>query len=708
MQGDGATSRVLHLVFTDLEESTALKAARGDLPAGEILERARRELARIAGECAGRIVDFAGDGCFLTFETSSAAVLFALRLQDLHSTEPELPRVRVGIHVGEVTERAERGPGPRVEGLAVDLASRVSGLAQPGQVLVSSSVAASARPRLARDVGHRVVRWQSHGRYALKGASEPLEVVEVGLEGIAPFAAPQARKKPAAPRRRLLRAGAASLALLVAAVVGYFALRARSTAELAPIRSIAVLPVENLSGDPQQEYLADGMTESLIGELAKIGALRVISRTSVMQYKGARRALPEIARELGVDGILEGTVQRAGAQVRVTAQLIDARSDHHLWAQSYDRELRDVLQIQSEVARAVAGRIAIALTPGERARLAAPAPVDPRAQEAYLRGLHRVGQNTPDSVRRAIADFEEAVRIAPAYARAHAGVARAETWLFVLTQQMDREGMERARAAAMRAIELDEGLGEAHGALASVLLQLWNWEESEREHRRALELNPNDAGSLTSYAVLLAALGRREEAIARGDESVAVAPLDLAIRTNRAVMLLLCGQPERGLSELDRVLEIDPGWDRALLFRFLANAWMDRYEEAVQAGSRIAERRPERAPRFDGLERAWRDGGPVGFWRHQQRQWTQERNPLALATAYVKVGEVDAAFEVLEEAYAARYGLLAMLTSVPSLEPLHADPRFADLARRMNLPLPPDARTRGSSEVEGLRGAGGR
>ena len=698
MSEEGATPRVLHLVFTDVAESAALKEAHGDQAAGRILERERTELVRLAAECSGRIVDFAGDGCFLTFETASAAVLFALRLQELHASQADLPRVRVGIHVGEVSERAQPtgDRAARVEGLAVDLASRIQGLASPGQVLVSSAVAASARQRLEREVEGRAVRWLSHGRFALKGASEPVEVLEVGLEGIAVFTAPHAgdKAKPVArPRRaRVLTVGIAGLVVLAA--LAYTALRTRTSPELAPIRAIAVLPLENLSGDPEQEYFADGMTDAMIGELAKIGALKVISRTSVMQYKGAHRPLREIARELGVDAVIEGTVLRAGEQVRITAQLIDARDDHHLWAQSYERELAAVLQIQSEVARAVASQIEIALAPHEATRLAAPKPVDARAQDAYLKGLHRLGLLNPVAATEAIANFEEAIRIAPDYAPAYAALSQANPWLgFRATNLMDRAALEGARTSALSAIELDSDLAAAHVSLAEVLWNLdWNWPETEREYLRALELNPSAAGASTAYPIFLAHIGRRNEAVVRADQAVELAPLDLGVRVRRAALYVMVGLPERALSDTAWILEIEPGHVGALLFDALSKQALGRYEDAALAFHRYDERLPPGMQQFSGLERAWREGGSGGYFDEMTRSMTTHGNLLGQAATYAIVGNGDGAFDVLEKAYAAKdIAITFLLTAY--LDPLRKDPRFADLARRMNLPVPEDAMT---------------
>ena len=694
MSEEGSTPRVLHLVFTDVVKSAALKQTRGDQAAAELLDRERAELIRLAAECKGRIVDFAGDGCFLTFETGSAAVLMALRLQQVHASQPDLPRVRVGIHVGEVSERAQPTGEhtPRVEGLAVDLAARIQGLARPGQVLVSAAVAASARQRLSHEVEGRTVRWQSHGRYRLKGSSEPLEVLEVGLEGIAPFAAPQAGDKArrVSPRGPALALGVTALVAVI--VLGYLALRTRTPSELAPIRSIAVLPLENLSGDPEQEYFADGMTDAMIGELAKISALRVISRTSVMQYKGAHRSLPEIARELGVDAIIEGTVLRAGKQVRISAQLIDARDDHHLWAQSYERELAAVLQIQSEVARAVAGRIEIALSPHEAARLAPPKSVNPRAQDAYLRGRQSQSRLTLDATRSAIGFYEEAIRIEPDHAPAHAGLSISTgllAWLFPVVPM--REAVPKAMSEALRALELDDGLEIAHRALGYVLFRFdWDWAAAEREFLRALELGRSD-GALSAYATYEDVMGRHEKALALADEAVAVSPLDPIRWVTRASVLLNAGLNEEALAAADAMLEIDPSFALAFAYRSYAYRQLGRYEESLRAERGWAELQPARAVAAAELERGWREGGKDGYQRALQRQSERAAELDTLALVDAAMGDADGAFEALELAYERRSPFLVNLIADVGLEPLHKDPRFADLARRMNLPVPEDA-----------------
>ncbi len=676
--------RLLSLVFTDLADSTALKTERGDEAGAALIARHRAHVTRLAREGGGHIVDFAGDGCFLSFETPSAAALFALQLQQLHAAEPELPQVRVGVHLGEVTERKGR-----VEGLAVDLASRIQSLARPGQVLLSAAAAGSARQRTERSVAGRAVSWKSHGAYALKGAAEPLEVVEVGLEGIAPFAPPRAGEKARRAARALPRRVLALLGLALVVAAGVFFLLARE-GPLAPIRAIAVLPLENLSGDPAQDFFADGMTEALIGELAKLGALEVISRTSVMQYKGAHRPLREIAGELGVDGIIEGSVLRDGEQVRITAQLIDARSDHHLWSESYQRELRTVLAIQSEVARAVARQIELSLTPGEVARLVPPTPVDPRAQDAYFRGRQLWSTVTPDGVKQSLGHFGEAIRIAPDYALPHA--AESSAW-FLLGQPLEavphRKALPKAKAAALRALALDEDLADAHVALAQALFFFeWDFETAEREFRRASELSPSDSSAHLGYAFLLLAVGRRAEAYAHIDEAIRLSPMDPIPRAAQADFFSTAGRFDDAHAAIDRILELDPASPWPLERQMRLFEYEGRLEDALAIGRKIGAFHPDQAAAMSAVEESWRKDGAPGYWRFWQQEWTRRQAFFRAAEAFAATGAVDASFAALERAYAQREGPLIFLAVIPSFAPLHADPRFAELAERMNLPVP--------------------
>jgi TolB-like protein/tetratricopeptide (TPR) repeat protein len=457
-----------------------------------------------------------------------------------------------------------------------------------------------------------------------------------------------------------------------------------------PIRSLAVLPLENLSGDPEQEYFADGMTEALIGELARLGALSVISRTSVMQYKDARKPLPEIARELGVEGILEGTVMRSGDRVRIHAQLIDARSDHHLWNERFDRSLSDVLALQADVARAVAQQVRLELTPQEHAQLAS-RPVDPAAYDAYLRGRELVG---PWGLVRgwapaAIAQLERAVELDPGLAEAWAWIAnvRMSCGLFCL-QLRDREQYPKAREAVQRALELDEHMGMAHAVLGSILMQdAWDFAAAEREFERAMELSPGDPTVVTGSAWYLLLTGKSDQGLVLSEQLPRIAPYDLYFRGERFRHLRFARQYDRALEELARVRQVDPTFtDPVLSHLYFA---LGRLEEAQRAWIAYCERCGKRCdPMREAALRGWAEGGWAGSMRAvaELNAAIKGYSPNAIAILYSLAGYTDEAFAWLEEGYRQRDPLMANLKGMPSFDPIRSDPRFDDLVRRIGFP----------------------
>jgi TolB-like protein/class 3 adenylate cyclase len=516
------SSRILTLVFTDLADSTALKTQRGDEVVGELIEQHRELVRRLAGESGGRIIDWAGDGCFLTFETASAAVSFALRIQQAHNEVPELPSVRIGLHMGEVSERP--GPEgdaahPRVEGLAVDLAARISGLARPGQVLMSAAVSNSARQRIDNRLFPQPIRWQAYGSYMLKGFDEPLEIREAGLEGVASFAAPAAGEKAAPvpqqqtvqPRRRGLPIAITSLVIvcsLVAYLVGSSALRPsvvpgpgdapHTTSDMAIVPdfggrpAIAVLPFDNLSPDPEQAFFADGLAEDLITRLASWRAFPVIARNSSFQYRGGNLDMMRVGDELGVRYLVEGSVRRAGDQIRVTAQLIDAASGKHVWAETYDRAISDLFALQDEISSTIAASLVGDLTRAEGERAHQQGTSNLEAWSLYQLGLHHADRYTPNESLKAARFFERAVALDPRFAAAVAQLAMTN-WMIlsgdgnVATADQITAAFETAR----RAVEIDPRDPVAHAALGAIYLTAGDPQNALDATRRAVELNPS-------------------------------------------------------------------------------------------------------------------------------------------------------------------------------------------------------------------------
>jgi TolB-like protein len=331
-------------------------------------------------------------------------------------------------------------------------------------------------------------------------------------------------------QQRKLRFVGLTFALIAIALASSILLTRKPALNEPQIKSLAVLPLENLSGDSTQEYFADGMTEALINNLAKIRALRVISRTSVMRYKGTRKSLPEIARELHVDAVIEGSVQRSGDQVRVTAQLIHAETDANIWSREYERDLTDVLKLQSDVAQAVANEIRIQVTPEERNRLASARTINPEAHEAYLLGRHYTEIGNEQSWKQAIQYFEQAIQLSPDYAPAHAGLSRAWLQLGIFGAKL-REVESSARAASLKAIELDN-LAEGHTTLGNIKYYCdWDWSGSEQQFKRALQLNPGGLDTHIAYGHFLMVLGRHNEAIKEGELGVQLDPVSAESRT---------------------------------------------------------------------------------------------------------------------------------------------------------------------------------
>jgi TolB-like protein/DNA-binding winged helix-turn-helix (wHTH) protein/Flp pilus assembly protein TadD len=457
------------------------------------------------------------------------------------------------------------------------------------------------------------------------------------------------------------------------------------------IRSLAVLPLENLSGDASQDYFSDGMTDELITELGQISELRVISRTSVMLYKGARKPLPQIARELNVDVVVEGTVLRSGSRVRITAQLIRASVDKHLWAQSYEVELRDILALQKTVARSIAEQIRVKLNPAEQAELKHLRALNAKAYESYLKGRYFWNKRTADGLKRAIDYFNEAIENDPNYAQAYSGLADSYAlmgdWEYGVLPPA--EAFPKAKAAATKALKLDNTLGEAHTSLAFVLdLFDWDWAAAEREYRRAVELSPSYATAHQWYSWHLILLGRNSEVITEMRKAESLDPLSLIISADMADVLLITRRYDESIQQSRKTMEMDPRF--AVTHYQLGQAFVQKrmYNEG------IAEL--QKAIGLSGGNKTFRSNLAYAYALSGRRHAALEilrdlknrlnngfSNASEIALIYVGLGEKDQAMTWLEKAYEERFNPSVLLR--PCFDPLRSDPRFQDLLRRMGL-----------------------
>ncbi|HEX8879393.1 MAG TPA: tetratricopeptide repeat protein, partial [Candidatus Acidoferrum sp.] len=459
------------------------------------------------------------------------------------------------------------------------------------------------------------------------------------------------------------------------------------------IRSLAVLPLTNLSGDPSQEYLADGMTEELIGRLSHIQGLRVISRTSAMHFKNTQSSVPEIARTLGVDAIVEGSVTREGSHIRVHAQLIRGATDEHIWAEEYQREYRSILGLQDEVARSIAKRIELSLTPQGRASLAPASAVVPEAYEDYLKGRYYFNQRTEDALNKSIANFEQAIALEPNYGLAYSGLADAYALLGFRGSFPSQVALSRAKAAARKAIEIDDTLAEAHASLAFIAeTHEWDWATAEREYQRALELNPGDARAHHWYAGYLMYTGRFGEGIAEAKRARGLDPLSLPVNNALAGRLLVAGRVDEALEQVRKTLDIDPHFAPA--HQTLGWAYLNQgeHEQAIQefrqalqlSGSETTDLSLDLGFAYAVAGQREEARRILAKLKQQQQKGLVPSGSIAIL--YGALGELNEAFAWLEKAYQEHDPELTYI-NVPHrrFEPLRRDPRFGKLLVRMGL-----------------------
>jgi TolB-like protein/Tfp pilus assembly protein PilF len=490
--------------------------------------------------------------------------------------------------------------------------------------------------------------------------------------------------------KALATAGVVVVAILAVATYFYVG-RTKPAAPRPQITSLAMLPLTNLSGDANQEYFADGVTEALIVELSKVRALKVISRTSAMQYKGPKKPLPQIARELGVDAVMEGSVQREGDQVRISIQLIDAATDKYLWAEQYQREYRSILALQSEVARAIVQQIKITLTPQEQVRLGSAHMVDPQAHEAYLKGRYYSNKRTEKNLKKSIEYFQQAIEKDPNYASAYSGMADAYALLGYRGDLPSKETLSQAKRAALKAVELDDTLAEAHASLAFIAeTHEWDWLTAEREYKRALDLNPGYAVGHNWYAGYLMYLGRFDEGIAEAKRARELDPLSLAINNALGGRLLLAGRDNEAIEQIQRTLDMDPNFAPAhsrLGWAYLRNGTYEQAISEFQKAIALSD-----SPDFlIDLGYAYAVAGNRDQAQKILAQLKRKRergfaSSSALAIVYGALDEKDEAFAWLQKSYEERDPQLTYLKVGPRFDPLRKDPRFRELLRRMNFP----------------------
>lgn len=440
------------------------------------------------------------------------------------------------------------------------------------------------------------------------------------------------------------------------------------------IMSMAVLPLENLSGEAEQGYFAEGMTDTLITEIAKVGAIRVISRTSVMRYKSTRKSVQQVAHELNVDAIVEGTILRSGDRVRITAQLIQAATDMHLWAESYEGNVREVLELQREVATDIARQIGVVVRPMERPRT-----VNPVAYGAFLKGRFYFLQYKSEGWLKAIEYYNQAIAADPEFGPAYAGLAEAYLVARGWNAFPPDEALQKGKAAALRAMQFDDTLATSHLAMAAVYYDEWDWEKSAKEFDRALELAPNDSMVWQQHGNYLLSDGRFEEAIAEQERARTLDPLSPVINANLARNFYYARRYDDAIAQAQATLKIEPKYPIALMYLERAYRQKRMFDEAVAA--RLAASKPDEA---QALQNAFRAAGYRGVLLVEADIYKKQVGALVdLARVYAQAGDEEKALSALEECYRRQWSGLQRLKIDPDFDPIRSSPRYQELMQKM-------------------------
>ena len=458
------------------------------------------------------------------------------------------------------------------------------------------------------------------------------------------------------------------------------------------IQSLAVLPLNDHSEGRSHEYFADGMTEALITALAKIKALRVISRTSALRYKASRKLLPQIARELNVEAVIEGSVLRSGDRVRIAVQLIQASTDRHLWAESYERDLRDVLALQSEIAKQVAEEVRVILTPEEQEQLGKARRVHPEAHELYLKARYFWNKRTEEGGKKALAHFQGAIDQDPTFAQGYAGIADYYNIVGYYNTLAPSEAYPKAKAAALRAVELDRSLAEPHAALGVVKRDFeWDWAGAKREFDQAVALNPGYVESYHWRSTMLSLQGNTAEAVSEKRKALAMDPLSVVIRTDLARMFYFAREYERAIKQYRAAIEMDPNFYSARVW--LAQVYQQKglFKEAIaefKAGLDLSNGNTYALAKLGQAYAGAGESGEAQSILQQLENLSGQKyvSPYDMATIYVAWQNIDRAFEWLDKAVADRSVWLGYLNVEPQLDPLRSDPRFSALRERVGLP----------------------
>ena len=686
---DSPTRKLAAIMFTDMVGYTALMQ-KDESKARELIQRHRELMKPHVEKHGGEILQFVGDGTFCTFDSAIEAVNAALEIQYVFKLETEMS-LRIGIHVGDVVVE-----GDEVYGDGVNVASRIEPLAEPGGICVTDKV----YDNLKNQQGMKIT---SLGEKELKNVEESLKIYSIEASIVedsgktaetTPLGSSvdESKGESKTGKKKIIYMAVAALAIifLSAWLLPIFEPSERQLEASGEIRSIAILPLDNLSNDPDQEYFSDGMTEALIADIAKIRSLKVISRTSVMRYKGTDKSLPVIAKELNVDAILEGSVLHAEGEVRITVQLIRASTDEHLWAESYTNKLENIMSLQSKIARAVAKEIKLTLSPEDELRLSSNKKIIPEAHEAYLRGKHFWNKRTFDDILKALEFYKSAVEVDPTYALAYIGEAESYSLLHEYGNMPSQETYPKAVAAAKKALEIDPNLGEAHIAIAYAYHEhYWDWEKAEEEFKIGLELSPNYATGHQWYAEFLLKMRRFEEGMKEVKIARELDPLSMIIHIIEGFGNTVSGNNEKAISVFENVIKFYPESSVAQFNLYISNRLEGNDEVAFKTYLHGLNLTGASMKEIENVKLLYQNQGWRGIdLMHLERDIEKGESPTTIAVDYILLNDYEKAIDWLEKGIEERDFGMTQIYSFPlyQVDELLQNKRYQAILKKMNFP----------------------
>ncbi len=646
--------RLSAIMFTDMVGYSAI-TQKNEALALDLLEEHRKIVRPFFEKHDGREIGTAGDSFFVEFksavESTNCAIEIQTALNERNKTEPAERRIllRIGLHIGDVIFAGEQ-----VQGDGVNIAARMEPLAQPGGICISEDVARQIRNKISFPV-------VKLGNEKLKNISMPMDIYCIAL----PWLQPGKKVKRDFSIKKVAPYVFGLLAVLII-VAGFYFIKNYNgkNASHSKLR-LAVLPLSNISNDVKDEYFADGMTEELISSLSKIGGLNVIARTSIMKYKSTDKDISKIGQELMVGSILEGSVRKFENKARVTVQLIDVSTQEHLWSMDYDRELKDIFMIQSEIAQNVAGELKVRLVSSEKEQLEKSNTNNIAAFQEYLIGRHFLNQRTSESIQTSLLHFEKSIQQDSSFALPYASLAYAYTLIGVAGYgNIQRDVAEKkAKEAVMKALDIDETLAEAHAALGYIKFRIdWDWKAAEKELKRAIELKPSYATAHEWYALFLAIHVRLDEALREMQKAYELDPLSPSINTGIARIYHFRNEPDKGLAQINKTLQLDPNYAEAHFTAGMTYFKIKEYKKAAVALEKAVELSGRRPVMLGVLGAVYGKMEKTAEMKKllAELETSPVTNDKLYASSYLKssLGRTDEALDILEKLLADRYGIM--------------------------------------------------